>query len=200
MYDQLILDAARFTHFIGLALGMGLAMYVDASMLQKLWKPFRREEIQALEKIHHYVTLAIVMLWASGLTILYMRTGFDMAMFSDKVIFKIIVVSLMTLNALLVGKLVVSALSSLEGKRLGDIAAPLRAKLMLIGGFSAGCWTTGLMLGVFRDLAPLKLSVLVTYDAALMAILILGAAALSLLAPRIARWAEADDLNDAASA
>ena len=73
----LVNDAARAVHLLGLALGFGLAILADISASRAVLRPLSEADILLLKRLHHFVSLGLVLLWISGLVLLWLRTGFD---------------------------------------------------------------------------------------------------------------------------
>lgn len=189
----LVNDAARAVHLLGLALGFGVAIVADMSAARMMVRPLEDRELRNLEDFHRVVTFGLVLLWASGLVLLWLRTGFDPAKFSPKLMTKIGVVLLLTMNAIAIGRIGMPTLYAYEGWRFGDLPLTLRAQMSSIATISAACWISALALGVFSVLKPMPweaLSVLVgvTYLIALGAALM--AALFTPLVSAVARWLE----------
>lgn len=146
----MLLDLIRFGHVIGIALGLGLAIYADGRFLRALSRPIQSEEVRELRAIHAHVLTALALLWATGLMLLWVRTGFVVESFSPKLIFKVTIVSVLTTNALLIGSKVMPAIERAVGLSFAQLGFVTRMKLAVIGGISAACWLSLLALGIFR--------------------------------------------------
>ncbi|MFK7752183.1 MAG: hypothetical protein AB8B51_06500 [Sedimentitalea sp.] len=187
MDNMLILDGARAVHLLGLASGLGLALTADALALRFFMRPITRNDLHLLDRLHKLILAGLTLLWISGLTLLYLRTGFDMAQFTPKLMVKLGVVGLLSINALAVGALVLPTLARYQGCRFGDIPALARLRLALIGGLSSACWSGALALGVFSQLKTQTLSTLLVMFALLLCTCFLAATAAAFNARRIAR-------------
>ena len=146
----MLIDLVRFGHIIGIALGLGLAIYADGRFLRALSAPLRQTELETLKAIHTHVVVAMAILWLTGLALLYVRTGFELAKFSPKLMFKVGLVSVLTLNALLIGRRVIPLMQHYEGWSYVEMPLRPRLRLALIGAVSAACWISLLALGVFQ--------------------------------------------------
>ena len=98
------IDLIRFGHIAGLALGLGLAIYADHRFLRTLTRPLRREDVDLLSTIHGHVVTALSVLWLTGIMLLYVRTGFQAENVTPKLVFKVLIVSVLTVNAVLIGR------------------------------------------------------------------------------------------------
>ena len=155
MDSVFLLDAARGVHLVGLAAGFGLALCADILALKFVFHPIGQRDVWLLRLMHRVILAGLVLLWASGLFILYTRTGLDPAHFSPKLIAKLIVVSLLTLNALIIGAYALPCFARQVDQTFGDFDPPILLKLCGIAGVSLSCWVSALALGVFSQLKPM---------------------------------------------
>ncbi len=145
-------DAVRGAHLLCLALGMGSALYLDFRTLAGLTRIIEEHDILEMRRIHHFVAVALACLWVTGLTLIWIRTSFDISQFSPKLWCKLAVVSAMTLNAWLIGACVMPIMEGLVGERLIDLNPRQLLPLVVIGAISLFCWITGLALGCSKVL------------------------------------------------
>ena len=113
----LVNDAARAAHLVGLAIGFGVAIVADISAARMLIRPLDARETRALHRFHRMVALGLALFWSSGLVLLWLRTGFDPANFSAKLMTKLGVVTLLTINAILIGRIALPVMVSPRGDR-----------------------------------------------------------------------------------
>ncbi|MEL6521906.1 MAG: hypothetical protein AAFQ66_13140 [Pseudomonadota bacterium] len=156
MDPTLALDAARMIHLIGLAMGFGLAIWADFSALRTFVQPMTEQDMRGMHRLHNSIIVGVLVLWASGLYLLYARTGFDLANFTPKLVMKLCVVGLMTINACVIAYFALPTYALYEGYRFGDIRFMTRLKLAVIAGVSLSCWVSALTLGVFTQLRPMS--------------------------------------------
>lgn len=156
MDSVFLLDAARGAHLIGLAAGFGLALCADLLALKSIYRPIEHRDVWLLRLMHQIIMAGLVLLWGSGLYILNARTGLDPAQFSPK----LIVVTLLTLNALIIGAYALPCFERPVYQRFGDFNPPTLMKLSVIAGLSLSCWTSALALGVFSQLKPMPFNAL----------------------------------------
>ena len=157
-------DAARAIHLLGLALGFGVGIVADLSAARMVFRPLEDRDIRNLEDFHRIVTFGLVLLWASGLVLLWLRTGFQPENFSPKLMTKIGVVLLLTMNAIAIGRIGMPTMVAYQEWRFGELPLSMRAQLASLATISAACWISALALGVFSALKPMPwetLSVLV---------------------------------------
>ena len=158
MDPTLLTDATRAAHLLGLALGFGLAILADVLAARAVLRPLDWREVELLGRLHRMVTLGLVVLWASGLTLLWLRTGFDLGRFSPKLVTKIGIVTVLTLNAWAIGRVGLPTLVRYQGWRFGDLPLPERVQLCALGALSAASWVSALALGVFSQLRSMEWS------------------------------------------
>ena len=145
-------DAARAAHLLGLALGFGVAILADLSAARSLVRPLDHREIETLERYHRTVSVGLLLFWSSGLVLLYLRTGFQPENFSPKLMTKIGVVTLLTINAVLIGRIGLVTLREWFGCRFGAIPLAERMRLAALAGMSGAGWISALALGVFSKM------------------------------------------------
>lgn len=153
MFDFLsVTDVARSLHLAGMAMGLGLAICADWLVFTKLFRPITLADVDKLRWMHRAIQIGLAVLWASGLTILWLRTGFDVDQFTPKLMVKLFVVTILTVNALAIGGAALSSIDSMVGQRLGAMDLRTRFFASIIMGVSVFCWMSALALGVFTRL------------------------------------------------
>ena len=185
--DTILLnDAARAVHLVGLAVGFGGAVAADLSAARTLIRPLDGRALATLERFHKLVTAGLVLLWLSGGVLIWLRTGFELSRFTPKLIAKICVVSLLTLNALAIGRIGLPAMAEFQNWRFGEIPLARRMQLAALGALSGACWILALALGVFSQLKPLPWELLSPIIGIVGVGALLAAVVAALFAPLIA--------------
>lgn len=144
---QALIDILRAAHLLFFAAGMGTALYFDYRTFQTFRAPIEHTEIETLDRLHTWISLAFVGLWASGIVLIYVRTGFDFAQFSPKLWLKVSLMTLMIANSYLIGAIAIPVMRASIGASLSELGT---GKLMItsqIAITSMFCWSAGLMLG-----------------------------------------------------
>jgi len=154
MFSDFLIDVTRFTHFIGLALGIGAGSFADFSLMRKLDKEITLNDLNNLEIVHYIVWTGLILLWVSGAGLLYARTGFDPALFTPKLIAKLLVVSILTVNAILLGSVAMPILKANVDKTFLSFVLEDKVQLCLLAALSIASWMSGLILGIFSALKP----------------------------------------------
>lgn len=181
----MLLDIIRFGHVIGIALGLGLAIYADGRFLRALSAPIRAVELETLRAIHAHVIVAMGLLWVTGLALLYARTGFVLSEFAPKLYYKVGVVSLLSLNAVLIARKVMPKLEDHVGLSFIEMPLAVRVQLALIGAVSAACWLSLLALGVFQSFKQMGSEAIASVLQWFFVLPLSGALGMALLAPAV---------------
>ncbi|MEM9331363.1 MAG: hypothetical protein AAGA53_08555 [Pseudomonadota bacterium] len=158
MPEHLFMDAVRFCHFVGLALGIGAGCFADYSIIRNLNAKITNTDISNLEIVHGIVWTGLLLLWASGLWLLYARTGFVIEEFTPKLIIKLLVVSILTLNAVLLGVIAMPTLRKNVNRSFFAFSLSDKLNLGILAGISTCSWFSGLTLGIFTALKPADFS------------------------------------------
>ena len=187
MGDSFLLDAARGAHFIGLAIGFGLAICADIMAARSVIAPIREREAVLMRLMHRTIMTGLVMLWASGLYLVHIRTGWEASAFTPKLIVKLGVVILLSVNALLIGAYALPRYGANIGRRFGQIDLHVRVRLAAIAGVSLSCWTSALALGVFSLLKPMSFEALQAVFAPVFLAGLVGAVALAVVSGLVVR-------------
>ena len=188
--DTILLnDAARAVHLVGLAMGFGVAIIADLTAARSLTRPLDERALATLHRFHRLVTVGLLLLWASGAVLLWLRTGFDPARFSPKLLAKIGVVTLLTVNAIAIGRIGLPTMEAYQSWRFGDIPLTERVQLSCLGALSGACWLLALALGVFSQLKPMPWEVLSRVVGIVGAMALVLAIMAAVMAPFVAFFA-----------
>lgn len=145
--SSIYLDVVRFSHLVFVILGMGSALLADIYVLGHLNQAFTNEMLVQLDWLHRVIWVGLLGMWVTGLALVGVRTGFDVSQFTPKLLSKFIVVGVLTINAVLLGRVAFPIL------RLNNVTPLLQRSLKhkLIGGWlgavSFVCWFLALALG-----------------------------------------------------
>lgn len=152
----LFIDAVRFVHLGAMAVGLGTMVCTDMLSLKRAGQPVTEEYCQGLHAAHAIMAPALLAAWISGLFLLVIRTGLDLSDFTPKLWAKLAVVTLLTLTAILVKRLVLPLLRFNIGRTLME--APRGDKLIMAvcAALSISGWGSALLLGAVSvsDNAP----------------------------------------------
>jgi hypothetical protein len=149
----LVTDSVRFGHLLAVCIGLGASIMADIYILNRLRMPLSPEMLATLHRTHLIVWAALGVMWATGLGLVYIRTGFDPATFTPKLIAKLATVSVLTVNAVLIGWVVMPILKRAPGKSIAALHRGEKLCLSVIGGISSASWMLALAMGVSKVLA-----------------------------------------------
>lgn len=139
-------QAALYLHVLAFAVAVAEVVRGDLRLLKQ-----PRIDGSEMLRTGHLVSLALVALWGTGLALVYLETGFDLAQIlaKPKLVAKLVVVGALTANGFL---LHAAAFPMLTGGRV----QPRNAALMcsMLGAVSTVSWLYASFLGVGRIIAP----------------------------------------------
>ena len=176
-------DAARAVHLLGLALGFGVAILADLSAARMLLRPLGRHEVETLHRYHRTVALGLALFWVSGIVLLWLRTGFQVENFSPKLMAKLGIVTLLTINAAMIGRIGLAVLDDWYGVRFGTLPLADRMRLSALAGLSGAGWISALALGVFSKLKTVEWATLSEVIGAIYLLALIAALAAAFLSP-----------------
>jgi hypothetical protein len=180
---DLLNDAARAVHLLGLALGFGVAIMADTLAARSLTRPLDQHEFDDLHRYHRMVAVGLVFFWTSGLVLLWLRTGFQPDNFSPKLLAKLGVIGVLTVNAYLIGRIGLPTMQAWAGCRFGDLPFAHRAQLAVLAGVSGASWISAFALGVFKGMKSLEWDVLSEVIGVIYVLGLGGALLTALIAP-----------------
>jgi hypothetical protein len=155
-YDHtLILSGLRLIHFAGIIFGVGAATLLDLIIARFIiMKAITIDQIRIIKFSSNIITWGLIFLWLSGLGFLVYYWFFDIAkIFNPKLVAKVIIVGVLTVNAFLVHYFVLPNISEQIGMRMLQGLGQLHATVLLaIGSISAISWYVPLILGIVPQL------------------------------------------------
>lgn len=137
-------------HLIGLIMATISIAFGDYALMSR-----RRIDTGLLDKASLGVAVGLLVLWASGLAIIWVDTQFDPALIlsKPKLMSKLIVVSLLTLNGVYLHHTVLPSLKRSYASR--SLARRVAKVAAVAGAISSACWVFGLFLGIAKPLAAI---------------------------------------------
>lgn len=158
---ETFIDLLRGLHLVCFAAGMGTSLYFDFRTLSGMRRPVTDRDLALLNAIHNWVTFAFVGLWISGIGLVYVRTGFVLESFSPKLWTKLMVMSLMVMNAVALARIVFPVLRDQIGSPLLMLPLGRLSLITQIACNSLFCWTMGVSLGASTVLKTAQWDLLV---------------------------------------
>ncbi len=142
-----------YVHFLSCVVALALVADGDRQVLSGTFT------IGSLRRTAHRTTVTLMVLWITGLTLVYFDTGMDPAVLAaqPKLLLKILVVTLLTLNGVLLH------FFSFPIVARGGRPSLLQALLLAVtGALSTSHWLLAAFVGVSRPLAEYPLDILLS--------------------------------------
>jgi hypothetical protein len=151
-------------HVFGVVLGLGSAVFMDGWMLRHSYsRPIAAHTIELMKFAEWLVSIGLVLLWISGLGFVFLywqESNFCIScldahskLLNPKMWSKMSVVVLLTLNGLVIHRLVPAYLEQSIGKPLFKDADPkTRLVLMGLAAVSVSGWLFAFTLGMVKEL------------------------------------------------
>jgi hypothetical protein len=144
---RLLIDTLTFGHLAAMSAALGAVIFADTTILRSIGRPTTSQQVAVIHHAHGVISIALVVLWVTGISLLGLKTGFDPAKFTPKLIAKLATVTLLTMTAATMAKVAVPYLTTHVGQCLLNAPLADRCTLAFCAGMSAGGWSTALMLG-----------------------------------------------------
>jgi hypothetical protein len=155
MFFLTLLTILKLAHLIGLIMGFGGAILADATIfLRGVIRPVSAYTLHQAKALSHIVTLGLVILWTSGAGLIWVNL-IDKPEYltNQKLWAKIFIVAMLTINGVLVHKLVLPFLRRSIGSRLFEsVNAKQIAGMTLLGSISLVSWVVPFVLGKASEL------------------------------------------------
>ena len=105
MESSIFIDLVRYGHLFAVAIGFGAAFMADYVVLTRLRRGISAETMGILTLCHQLIWGAVIAMWITGICLIGIRTGFAPSAFTPKLFAKLFVVTLLTGNAVIIGRL-----------------------------------------------------------------------------------------------
>lgn len=177
-------DLIRLAHLAGVAIGLGTVVSAALSIRQMLARGMDGQVLEFVHKTHRQIAVAIGVLWISGIALIGVRTNFDPGAFSPKLVAKLVVVTILTVDAVLMGRVVTPILQKCAGRSLAALALPEKLLIANCAALSGASWLYALMLGASSILKTSQAPLLFSVGVAIYGIAYLVAMSFSLVLHR----------------
>lgn len=149
---DVLIDVATYGHLAAMAAGCGAVFFADSTLIGKLSRPVRQSHVATVDHAHAIISWSIFLLWVTGLALLGLKTGFDPANVTPKLLTKLGTVAVLTVTATAMARFALPYLRANIGRRLIDAPLGQQCLLALCAAMSASGWLTALLLGSSRIL------------------------------------------------
>jgi len=180
------MDTLVLSHMLALALGLGAALLADWVVLRKLtFGIVSQKAAEQLDDLSRAVSAGLVLIWVTG-ALLVADNALDApaSILNQKLWAKLVIVIVLTLNAVLLHRMVLPRAASRVGQPLFETSFDRVSMVsVLLGAVSAVSWMFAAYLGVARELNGKAnlVPILGDYLAAVLLVWIGGVALLSLV-------------------
>ena len=169
----------RTVHLVGLAVGLGAAVLMEALILRTIsGTKVSSEQVRLVHFVSRFVYAGIFLLWVSGIAMLAVLYQTDAARLASEVIWaKLIIVCVLSVNCILVHETVVPVLQHQVGRRLFEgFSAGEKTLVAVSFAISAVSWIAPLLIGAASEtFASVNArSTLTIYAGALLMLIILS--------------------------
>lgn len=148
----MLADLIVYFHLLFVAIGLGLAVRLDILFFRSRHARPSQVLLADTALSHQMISTAVVGLWGTGIGLIYIRTGFVIGEFSPKLWIKLIVVTALSLNALLIGMYVMPIMERFKDRPVLTIPLKYRLPMAVSAATSVFCWFTALALGSMAQL------------------------------------------------
>lgn len=140
-------DALRLVHLSAVFFVIGGIFHAHMTTLRSLSELLSLKKISDLKVLHSRIWLALVVLWISGALMIILSVGTVFSAIPDKVLIKISVVFVLTINALFIGSFLIPFLESRVGCSLIGLSLRDKMKLLPFVALSMAGWSVAIMIG-----------------------------------------------------
>lgn len=153
MDSTLINDIIRYGHLLCVAAAMGSAFFADWTVLRSLNRPISNALIETLSAQHKFVARLFVIVWVTGATLLWWRTGFQAAEMTPKLVYKVVIVTILSMNAFAIGWVALPLMRRNIGCSFLDLRLRDKLTLSLAASISTTSWLLAAALGTSQWLS-----------------------------------------------
>lgn len=187
-------------HVLAVAFGVGGALMLDLRLLRHMrGRPLRLADVAMVEFLSHFVKGGVIGLWATGILIMSIAPDGPASVFAvTKVQAKLVIVVVLTLNALFIETLALPLIKRNAGRCLFDGVDEKQRSLLIAFGVTSGVsWLLPFVLGLAKELNPVSAGAILATYAVILVVGILFAQAAVRLAYRLGRIREGEIGEDA---
>lgn len=172
---------ARNLHLVSLALCFLLVALADSTAAKSMFKSLKDADFQRLHRCHSLLTKGLIVFWLTGIFLVWQATSFEWANFSPKLIAKILVVTLLTANAWMIGRLAMPHFERNRGMTFGEFHFSARMGLAICAGLSSASWFSAFCLGAIKWLKTASAIELAEFLLPIYGVCLAGAGMVALL-------------------
>lgn len=182
---ELATDIIRFSHFLALSVGLGLAILLDVKILSEIQQPIKKGTVRLIDFLHDVIVKALLTLWFSGGLLILYKYDADLSALSAKVYAKFFVVTILTLNGFFISRFIIPIMVRNIGTSFSEVALGPRLIMSISAAVSSCSWFSALALGVFTVLKPLDANTFQILLGSIYASAMFGGVIFALMAPSL---------------
>lgn len=188
-------NIVRGVHLGALAMSFLLVMSADLVAAKSAFRPLATRNFKRLHANHAALTSGLIILWLSGVFLIWRATAFDLEQFSPKLIAKVAVITILTCNAVVIGRLALPYFERNQGTIFGDFSFAVRFSLGGCAALSSASWLCAFCLGALPWLKTASAAELISFLWPIYAVCFAAASFVAVICPRN----KADGLPDISS-
>lgn len=147
MSTALVADSLTVTHLVAMAIGLAAMIATDLSLVRRAGETIHTETVFMVALAHRILAVALSFAWVSGLCLAALATGLDPAALTPLLAMKLIVVTILSIAALLTPRMVLPALRRCIGRPLLEAEFDDKIRMALASGLAIASWALALVLG-----------------------------------------------------
>lgn len=150
-----VLTIIKVIHLVAIVMGLGGAVLLDITILMRgVIRPVSQFTIHQAEVLSRFVSAGLVLLWASGIGLIWVNyMGKHEYLSNQKLWAKIAIVLILTINGIVVHNKVMPFLKASMNKPLfTGVTKGTLALMTFVGSVSFVSWSVPLILGVASEL------------------------------------------------
>jgi hypothetical protein len=151
-----MLTLLKTAHLLALAAALGPALAADALLVRRgVFRPITAVTVEAARFLAQFVLVGLVAVWATGIPLaVKIYQGKPEFLANEKFWVKVFIVVVLSINGLIIHKVVLPHVAGQQGRRLFDgLGLRKRLALAAVGGVSFVSWMFPLFLGAAKELS-----------------------------------------------
>ena len=142
----------RSAHLATLAACAWLVISADLTAAKSTFRNLSAHDFKRLHLNHRALAWGLAIFWLSGIYLIWNATAFDPAQLSPKLMAKLIVVTILTVNAVVIGRFALPFMERNQSMTFGEFNFEVRWRLALCSGISTASWISAFCLGAIKPL------------------------------------------------
>lgn len=137
-------DVFRIFHLLFFAVGATGSLYAEGRALQRINSATTGREYLELVMVHKIIVAAMIGMWITGTALIYDKTMFMTEFMTPKLYMKLGVVTLLTINAMVIGAIYLPHIKRSKGAPFTSFARSMQLPMVASGVVSFAGWLLAL--------------------------------------------------------